>query len=423
MDFSLLGQGPQFQSVLAAFETGRAARKERDVTNALAMYASGDHEGGINALAPYDPVTAMKLRDDQAARQLTEQKRAVFREADPAKRMNAARETGDEEIITAVMAMGEADRAAAKEKTEAIGKTFFRLRTMPLQERGAELQRLAPSLIGLGMPREDVGRLIMEPSDAAIDEQIFSAQDMDKLIDQANKDRTFKAEREEKERDFELRRTDTEADNKRDDQRLGLEGQRVGLERQRVGLEGQRVQIARAAEARQGADGGMTPQQARQQSMALRKEFNSQPDVKNFNDVATSYDVISTLAKAKPSAANDLSLIFSYMKMLDPGSVVREGEFANAQNAAGIPDRIRNAYNKAVSGQMLNPKQRGEFTQGAANVYQARRGRYDQLAQQYQGYADSVGLPGADVIQPRPAPGGARGPTASQRPSLDQIFK
>jgi hypothetical protein len=36
------------------------------------------------------------------------------------------------------------------------------------------------------------------------------------------------------------------------------------------------------------------------------------------------------------------------MKMLDPTSVVREGEFATAQNAASIPIKIVNMYNKAL---------------------------------------------------------------------------
>jgi len=39
--------------------------------------------------------------------------------------------------------------------------------------------------------------------------------------------------------------------------------------------------------------------------------------------------------------------------MLDPGSVVRESEFATAQNAAGVPDQVRNMYNKVLSGTRL----------------------------------------------------------------------
>ena len=47
--------------------------------------------------------------------------------------------------------------------------------------------------------------------------------------------------------------------------------------------------------------------------------------------------------------------------MLDPNSVVREGEFATAQNSTGVPDRVRNLYNKIMTGERLNPSQRQEF--------------------------------------------------------------
>ena len=69
------------------------------------------------------------------------------------------------------------------------------------------------------------------------------------------------------------------------------------------------------------------------------------------------------------TAAGDLALIFNYMKMLDPGSVVREGEFATAQNTAGVPDRVLNSYNRALEGTRLNPKQRKEFTKQAESLF------------------------------------------------------
>ena len=57
------------------------------------------------------------------------------------------------------------------------------------------------------------------------------------------------------------------------------------------------------------------------------------------------------------------------MKMLDPGSVVREGEFATAQNAAGVPERIMNIYNKLITGERLNVSQRNSFKGQAKNLY------------------------------------------------------
>jgi len=112
----------------------------------------------------------------------------------------------------------------------------------------------------------------------------------------------------------------------------------------------------------------------------LRDEFNTQS--KDFITVNDAYNQVRAVA-ANPSAAGDLSMIFSFMKMLDPNSVVREQEFANAQNAAGVPDRIANQYNKLLSGERLNPAQRADFIKQAENLYKTRKGRQDSIAKRY----------------------------------------
>lgn len=103
----------------------------------------------------------------------------------------------------------------------------------------------------------------------------------------------------------------------------------------------------------------------------LRREFQSRPGVKDFNVIKTAYQKIAA-AEKNPSAAGDLSLIFSYNKILDPQSTVREGEFANAQNAAGWSDQMRNMYNRAMSGERLNPAQRSDFIKQAKAQAQAQ---------------------------------------------------
>jgi hypothetical protein len=112
----------------------------------------------------------------------------------------------------------------------------------------------------------------------------------------------------------------------------------------------------------------------------LRKEIEGNPEVKQFMDVKNMYNNILSSSKNK-SAASDMSLIFSYMKLLDPGSGVKEGEYANAQDSAGIPARIVNLYNRALTGGRLNDQQRNEFVQEATNIYSNRskilEGRYN----------------------------------------------
>jgi hypothetical protein len=96
----------------------------------------------------------------------------------------------------------------------------------------------------------------------------------------------------------------------------------------------------------------------------FRKEYNDQ--TKPYQEVKSAY---GRVLSSEDTAVGDLSLIFGYMKMLDPGSVVREGEFATAQNAAGVPERIMNIYNKVATGQRLSPSQRDSFKGQAKGLY------------------------------------------------------
>ncbi|BCV06223.1 MAG: hypothetical protein CM15mV128_240 [Caudoviricetes sp.] len=61
------------------------------------------------------------------------------------------------------------------------------------------------------------------------------------------------------------------------------------------------------------------------------------------------------------------------MKVLDPTSVVREGEQATAANAAGVPSRVRNAFNKALTGEKLSLEQRKDFVSTAIKLFQTNQ--------------------------------------------------
>lgn len=108
-----------------------------------------------------------------------------------------------------------------------------------------------------------------------------------------------------------------------------------------------------------------------QTATGLRQEFNQRQIVKDFNLIDSAYKKVLNASK-QPSAAGDLSLIFGYMKILDPGSTVREGEFANAQNATGVDSQIKNIYNKILTGERLNPQQRADFVNQSSNLVSAQ---------------------------------------------------
>ena len=103
----------------------------------------------------------------------------------------------------------------------------------------------------------------------------------------------------------------------------------------------------------------------------LRNEFQTDPVTENTKDIQQAFTKVKN-ASEKDTAAGDLALIFNFMKMLDPGSVVREGEFATAQNTAGVPDRVRNFYNRAIRGTRLSKTQRSQFAEQAGIVLEGQ---------------------------------------------------
>lgn len=124
-----------------------------------------------------------------------------------------------------------------------------------------------------------------------------------------------------------------------------------------------------------------------------RKEFS-----KLSGDFIALRDAFGKIQGARDTAAGDLSLIFNYMKMLDPGSVVREGEFATAQNTAGVPERVRNTYNRLMTGERLSPNQRQNFKQQAGDVFVSQQRQQNLLEDQFRGLAGRSGLRPDNVV-------------------------
>jgi len=128
-----------------------------------------------------------------------------------------------------------------------------------------------------------------------------------------------------------------------------------------------------------------------------RGEFMGLPVVRSFADQTSAFGRVVASAE-DPSPAGDLSLIFNYMKVLDPGSVVREGEFATAQNSGGVDQRVRSLYNRLLEGERLTPEQRADFLDRANRLYEQAEEQYMSLADQYRGFAQAAGLPVEQVI-------------------------
>jgi hypothetical protein len=182
---------------------------------------------------------------------------------------------------------------------------------------------------------------------------------------------------------------------------LKLQQSQVDLQKSELGLTTEKLQqnklIAETGKIRKETSnvGAIDPEKTFNNSTALRKDYLN--DSKNFKIAKDGYERVITSGK-NPSAAGDISLIFGYMRTLDPTSTVREGEFANAESARGISESIRAKYNKVIRGERLAPEQRADFIDRATKLYVQAEKSQNKVATQYRKIALRNRLNPEDVV-------------------------
>ena len=119
----------------------------------------------------------------------------------------------------------------------------------------------------------------------------------------------------------------------------------------------------------------------------LRDDYRK--DSANFVEISRQGKIIESSLN-DPSAAATLASATAFMKMLDPGSVVRESELAMAMKTTGMLDRLTNYFNVIQSGQVLTDNQKTDFsrliksyTQAANEAQTNLNKKYTQIAKDY----------------------------------------
>ena len=123
----------------------------------------------------------------------------------------------------------------------------------------------------------------------------------------------------------------------------------------------------------------------------------------DFKEAIRNYETIK-VSEQQANGPGDVALITSFMKMLDPGSVVRETEFANARDTAGLLETLGNALQKAQTGEFLNPTQRAEFTALAEEYLYAAQNQQLKVRQSLGNTVQNYGLTPSNVFGVEIAP-------------------
>lgn len=129
----------------------------------------------------------------------------------------------------------------------------------------------------------------------------------------------------------------------------------------------------------------------------LKKDFDALS--KDFRLANAGYEKVKQAATATdPTGVDDLALIFAYMKTIDPTSVVREGEFSNAENSGGVGNRVRNLYNSVLFGNRLTDEQRDNFLKSAKGQLKSQYDSFKTIYDQYEGLANQYSLNANNVV-------------------------
>lgn len=154
----------------------------------------------------------------------------------------------------------------------------------------------------------------------------------------------------------------------------------------------------------------------------LRKEVANLPVTKDAQKIVSSFNQLQQSAQGK-TPISDRSMIFQYMKMLDPTSTVREGEQAQVENARGVPATIMNLYNRTLKGTPLDDPQREDIVNTAKGLADTQLRSFEDFTQTQRRVAKQRGLPEQDIfpnfqiqqIQPKGPPGPPPGAVKAQR--------
>lgn len=195
------------------------------------------------------------------------------------------------------------------------------------------------------------------------------------------------------------------------------------MDQQRQRASDQRDMKAFAASLKAGGGDGPGKGDKDRWTVEDRMADDYRNEAKPAHQVLQAFNGLRATAQ-RTDPASDIAFIYQYMKVLDPTSVVREGEFATAQNAGGLDTRIRNMYNQALNGTRMNPTQRQQMLSATERLAQTAGAQLDTINRQYSDKANRRGLDPQNIItglsfvpsQPAGAPGSVDVGAALKRP-------
>lgn len=110
------------------------------------------------------------------------------------------------------------------------------------------------------------------------------------------------------------------------------------------------------------------------QNELLQKEMNTYSKSDIAREAVARKTQYKLIEAAGDNGAGDMALIISFQKMLDPGSVVRETEFAKTADIGGVMEKLNSAMMQIEGKGLIDPAIRKQLKEQARKFYDAYQG-------------------------------------------------
>jgi len=149
-----------------------------------------------------------------------------------------------------------------------------------------------------------------------------------------------------------------------------------------------------------GGGSGTGSNQMTDNERAAQTLFQNNPIVKDYNTVVNQKNTIDKIITGGVGGPADVSAIFTFMKALDPNSVVRESEFDKAAKSGNLFQGIYSKFNGYFKdkGGFLPPNVQSEFQNLINQKLAAQTMTYNNLANQTREIAKRQGLNPSNVV-------------------------
>jgi len=133
---------------------------------------------------------------------------------------------------------------------------------------------------------------------------------------------------------------------------------------------------------------------------SMRTDYEKERKERKIQPVLSAYRRMHNLISRDEeiSGMDDIAIVFSFMKLLDPGSVVRESEFETAANAGPRAKYFARQWNRFITGGRFTQSDRKGFLKSALNLVKPALDEEKQLQKKYISMSRRYGYPAAFII-------------------------